>query len=80
MTLREFLESGIDLEGQKKVQCWEDEDAPTVYYEGNGIDIAEEYKERKITHIYPYTEAYSSRRTCPTYIAVICIELEATSN
>lgn len=28
MTLREFLESGIVLEGLRKIQCWENEDVP----------------------------------------------------
>lgn len=31
MTLRELLESGINIEGYKKIQCWENEDNPTIY-------------------------------------------------
>ena len=33
MTLRDLLDQ-ITLEGWHKIQCWEDEDNPTIYYEG----------------------------------------------
>lgn len=39
MTLRELLESGIVIEGYRKIQCWESEDNPTIYYEGYGRDL-----------------------------------------
>ena len=31
MTLRKLLESGIVIEGYRKIQCWENEDNPTIY-------------------------------------------------
>lgn len=69
MTLREFLESGIVLEGLRKIQCWENEDAPTIYYEGfgNGDTELEEYMDREIAYIFPYNSS--------PYRLGICIEL-----
>ena len=54
MTLRDFLESGIVLEGYRLIQCWEDEDSPTIYYEGYDADIPEEYMDREIAYIFPF--------------------------
>ena len=69
MTLKDFLKSGIVLEGFRKIQCWENEDGPTIYYEGfdnKGIEL-EEYMDREITYIFPYN---------PTpFEPGICIEL-----
>lgn len=67
MTLRDFLESGIVLEGYRLIQCWEDEDGPTIYYEGYDADIPEEYMDRNIAYIFPFSR-FSE--------AAICIELE----
>lgn len=57
MTLRELLNSGIIIEGFRKVQCWETEDNPTVYYEGtdSGEDELAEYMERKVTYLFSIT-------------------------
>ena len=76
MTLKEFLESGIVLEGLIKIQCWENEDVPTIYYEGFSIyyegfyganTALEECMDREITYIFPYN---------PTpFEPGICIEL-----
>lgn len=69
MTLRELLESGINIEGYKKIQCWENEDNPTIYYEGNGRNIPKEFKDREIAYIFPYNTGSE---------AAICIELAET--
>lgn len=68
MTLRDLIESGINIEGYIKIQCWEDEDNPTIYAEGNnnGIDIPEEYMDREVAYIFPYNTGCE---------AAICIEL-----
>lgn len=66
MTLREFLECGINIEGYKKIQCWENEDNPAIYYEGNGTNISKEFKDREIAYIFPYSTESG---------AAICIEL-----
>lgn len=55
LTLRNLLESGIEIDGYKKIQCWEDEDNPTIYHEGYdfyGMD--EKYLDRKVRYIFPY--------------------------
>lgn len=69
MLLRDFINSGINLEGYIKVQCWENEDNPTIYCEGNNhvLDIPEEYMDREIIYIFPYMEN--------DVTAAICIEL-----
>lgn len=67
MTLGELLESGIVIEGYRKVQCWENEDYPTIYHEGIDVGDLEEYIDREIAYMFPYN---------PTpYEAGICIEL-----
>lgn len=68
MTLRELLESGIMIEGYRKIQCWENEDNPTIYYEGNNSENLEDYLNRKITYIFPYNHSPNE--------SAICIELE----
>ena len=67
MTLRDLIESGINIEGYIKIQCWEDEDNPAIYVEGNNnsIDIPEEYMDREIAYIFPYNTGCE---------AAICIE------
>lgn len=54
MKLREFLKSGIIIEGYRIVQCWETEDCPTIYFEGtdSGEEELEEYMERKVAYIF----------------------------
>lgn len=66
MTLREILESGIVIEGHRKIQCWEDEDNPTIYYEGTDANIREEYLDRDVAYIFPYNAGSNP---------AICIEL-----
>lgn len=54
-TLRNLIEGGIEIEGYKKVQCFEDEDNPTIYYEGyNFFDMDEKYLDRYVRYIFPY--------------------------
>lgn len=44
MTLNDIFESGICVQGAIKVQCWESEVEPTVYYDGfAAIFYPEEY-------------------------------------
>lgn len=43
----------VHIEGYVKIQCWED-DTPTVYYEGDGIGIGDQYRNREILYIFPY--------------------------
>jgi hypothetical protein len=69
MTLRDFVESGIELDGYRKVQCWQDETSPTIYYEGYGFDVSKEYMDRNITYIFPYERSFGDG-------LAICIELE----
>ena len=66
MTLRKLWESGIVIEGYRKIQCWEDEDNPNIYYEGTNADVPEEYMDREIAYIFPYDTGSSP---------AICIEL-----
>lgn len=55
LSLRNLREAGIEIEGYKKVQCWEDEDSPTIYFEGyNFYDMDEKYLERNVRYIFPY--------------------------
>lgn len=55
LTLRNLIEAGIDIEGYKKVQCWEDEDNPTVYHEGYSFyGMDEKYLDRNVRYIFPY--------------------------
>lgn len=76
MTL-EMLMGGINVEGNVKVQCWENENNPTIYYEGHmyggniPVDLSE-YAEREVAYIFPYTFWHGN--VC---IAGICIELAA---
>ena len=72
MTLRELLESGIVIEGYRKIQCWENEDNPTVYYEGDCWDDMSDYMDREIAYIFPYNPIPS--------MAGICIELAEIEN
>lgn len=69
MRLFELLDN-TTVEGWKKIQCWEDEDNPTIYCEGYNLSYAEtrEYRNRRISYIFPYTNG--------TNEACLCIELE----
>lgn len=67
MTLRKLLESGIVIEGYRKIQCWENEDNPTIYYEGDDCGDLEEYLDRENAYIFPYSPTPNE--------AAICIEL-----
>lgn len=67
MTLGALVESGIVIEGYRKIQCWESKDDPTIYHEGTDCEDLEEYYDREIAYILPYN---------PTPEEVgICIEL-----
>lgn len=68
MTLRELLNGPYALEGYRKIQCWEDESAPTIYHEGyNNHGVPEEYLDREVAYIFPFN-------TSPNE-AAICIEV-----
>ena len=70
MTLRDLLESGITFEGCRKIQCWETDGYPEVYFEGEdfiGLNL-EKYGEREIAYIFPYNSC--------TVGAAICVELK----
>lgn len=55
LTLRDLIEAGIEIEGWKKVQCWEDEDNPTIYHEGYSFyDMDKKYLDRNVRYIFPY--------------------------
>lgn len=71
MTLRDLLNGIFAIEGYVKVQCWEDDNNPTIYYEGyaeNGIrNKVGVYIDREINYIFPYQNRPNE--------AAICIEL-----
>ena len=57
MTLRDLLDQ-ITIEGWHKIQCWKDEDNPTIYYEGYDFypgTVLNKYGNRKVRYIFPYT-------------------------
>lgn len=65
MYLRDLLE--VEIEGWKKVQCWEDDNEPTIYYEGYDIDdMEDEYLDMEINYMFPVKTEYE---------AILCIEL-----
>lgn len=49
MTLRKLLESGIVIEGYRKIQCWESEDNPAIYHEGYDQGDLGKYLDREVT-------------------------------
>ena len=54
LTLRNLREAGVEIEGYRKVQCWEDEDNPTIYHEGNNFyGMDEKYLDRNVRYIFP---------------------------
>lgn len=67
MTLRDLFESGIVIEGYRKIQCWDNEDSPVIYHEGYDEGNIEELMDRKIAYMFPYNPSPNS--------AAICIEL-----
>jgi len=74
MTLRDMINNGITLQGRVKLQRWECDSYPTVYYEGN-IDEDptsefEEYLDREIDYVYPYVVNIGK-----VWIGAICVEL-----
>lgn len=75
MTLRDLMESGIVFEGQIKVQSWEDETHPTVYYEGQEsgevTELDDEILCREVKYMFPYM--FSLERVD---VAGLCIEVE----
>lgn len=70
MTLRDLIDGGVQIEGYVKIQCWEDEDNPTIYWEGHSLGNFDshivDYLDREIVYIFPYGTYHSS---------AICIEL-----
>lgn len=69
MTLRDFLESGIEIDGWRRIQCWEDGINETIYYEGYDFNTSKEYMDRNIVYIFPFERAFGDG-------LAICIELE----
>lgn len=73
MTLRELMEN-INIEGGIKVQCWEDENNPTIYFEDQincGIpNELKEHMDREVAYMFPYP--FWCRTVC---LGGICIEL-----
>ena len=68
MTLRDLFEQCVEVEGWVKVQCWENEDSPNIYYEGYNLrSIPEEYLDMEIRYIFPFMATDIE--------AAICIEL-----
>lgn len=67
MTLGEFLESGIIIEGCLKIQCFEPGDKLVVYYEGEDTNNLSSYEDREIVYMYPYIRDNGE--------AGLCIEL-----
>lgn len=73
MTLGELF-NNTNIEGNVKVQCWEDE-SPTVYYEDFSCGCAlpkdlAEYEDREVAYIFPYTFYHKN-----VLLGGICIEL-----
>jgi hypothetical protein len=75
MTLREMIDNGVTFEGYVKIQCWENENNPTIYYEGyineDGTKAFEEYLDRDVRYIFPYVINVGK-----CVIGAICIEIE----
>ena len=68
-------ESGINIEGWKKIQCWEtNEDNPIIYCEGYELSYEDVriYLNREITNVYLYTDYPDGKNEQPC----LCIELE----
>lgn len=55
ISLGELLESGIVIEGWRKIQCWENEDNPTVYHEGYDEGDLDEHWNAEVAYVFPYT-------------------------
>lgn len=76
MTLGELF-NNTNVEGNVKVQCWESENNPTIYYEDHSSggalpkDLAK-YEDREVAYIFPYTFYHKN-----VLLAGICIELAA---
>lgn len=84
-TLRELMDTDIEIQGTLKIQCWENEDCPTVYFNADisefDYDEAEEYIDKGIKYMFPYmfniTDGLGSHRNrVGTWMGGICIELE----
>ena len=67
MKLRDLLDSGIVFEGLMKIQCWENECYPTIYYEGDDTITSGDWMDREIACVFPFSDALNG--------AGICIEL-----
>ena len=75
MTIRDMIDAGIVTQGQITIQCWETDDYPEIYYEGNiefdGTKAISEWLDREIEYIYPYVVCI---RRVP--VGAICIEVK----
>ena len=75
MTLEDLLRN-VQLECTVKIECYEDEDNPTIYYEdymiGGFPGELEELHDREVAYMFPYTFYHGK-----ALIAGICIELAA---
>lgn len=74
MKLGDLLDS-VTLEGCVKLQCWETDTAPEVYFEGEvlaPVDLVPlmPYGDREVQYIFPYT-VFTKAGLSPA----ICIEL-----
>ena len=68
MTIRDLFDNCVEVEGWVKVQCWENEDYPNIYYEGYSLrSTPEKYLDREIRYIFPFMTTDIE--------AAICIEL-----
>lgn len=66
MTIRDFINTGIEIQGHINIKCIEEE---KIYYNGD-LFYAENFREvldREITYIYPYITEDN--------LAGICIEI-----
>ena len=65
MTVRQFLKDETIVEGYIKIQCWENDDYPTIYTEGYSVNL-KGIMDREISYIFPYDNGIE---------ACICIEI-----
>jgi uncharacterized protein YcnI len=71
MTLRDMIDSGIQIEGYVEIRCWENDTYPDVYYEGYDVDIdrSADYMDKEIAYIFAYEDKRDENGVR------ICIEL-----
>lgn len=64
MTLGELFESGIVIQGYRIIQCWETEDGPTIYYQGETHGDIEPLYDREISYMFPFQSATNGPGIC----------------